>query len=131
MQPAKTVITTPPTLPAEGYVGDQYLDEALEGGEAKVEGTDTVVPGSFRFKHNWGGVVGPGENRMEILFTPDDTETYATAECIVIVTGIKYTITSVTEEVLPDVELVQIQLPESLPDLSSVLYPFPRQSYFH
>ena len=98
----KTVITTPPTLPSEGYVGDQYLDGDLEGGEAKVEGTDIVVPGSFRFKHNWGGVVDPGENRMEILFTPDDAETYATAECIVIVTGIKYTITSVTEEVLTD-----------------------------
>ena len=98
----KTVITTPPTLPSEGYVGDQYLDEALEGGEAKVEGTDVVVPGSFRFKHNWGGVVGPGENRMEVLFIPDDTETYATAECIVTVTGLKHTITSVTEEVLPD-----------------------------
>ena len=38
---------------------------------------------------------------MEILFTPDDAETYATAECIVTVTGIKYTITSVIEEVLP------------------------------
>ena len=38
---------------------------------------------------------------MEILFTPDDAETYATAECIVTVTGIKHTITSVTEEVLP------------------------------
>ena len=56
--------------PLRGYVGDQYLDGNLEGGEAKVEGTDIVVPGSFRFKHNWGGVVDPGENRMEILFTP-------------------------------------------------------------
>ena len=102
LQLTKTVITTPPTLPSEGYVGDQYLDGDLKGGEAKVEGTDIVVPGSFRFKHNWGGVVDPGENRMEILFTPDDTETYATAECIVTVTGIKHTITSVTEEVLPD-----------------------------
>ena len=98
----KTVITTPPTLPSEGYVGDEYLDGDLEGGEAKVEGTDIVVPGSFRFKHKWGGNVYPGENRMEILFTPDDAETYATAECIVTVTGIKHTITSVTEEVLPD-----------------------------
>ena len=98
----KTVITTPPTLPSEGYVGDQYLDEALEGGKAKAQGTDIVVPGSFRFKHDEGGRVYPGENRMEVLFTPDDTETYATAECIVIVTGIKRTITSVTEEVLPD-----------------------------
>ena len=98
----KTVITTPPTLPSEGYVGDLYLDEALEGGKAKAQGTDTVVPGSFRFKHDYGGRVYPGENRMVILFTPDDAETYATAECIVIVTGIKRTITSVTEEVLPD-----------------------------
>ena len=102
LQLTKTVITTPPTLPSEGYVGDQYLDGDLKGGEAKAQGTDIIVPGSFRFKHNWGGVVGPGENRMEILFTPDDAETYATAECIVTVTGIKYTITSVTEEVLPD-----------------------------
>ena len=101
----KTVITTPPTLPSEGYVGEWYLDEDLKGGEAKVDGTDTVVPGSFRFKHNWGGVVDPGENRMEILFTPNDAETYATAECIVIVTGIKYTITSVIEEDFPDVPL--------------------------
>ena len=105
LQLTKTVITTPPTLPSEGYVGDQYLDEDLKGGEAKAEGTDIVVPGSFRFKHNWGGVVGPGENRMEILFTPDDTETYATAECIVTVTGLKHTITGVIEEVLPDVPL--------------------------
>ena len=100
LQLTKTVITTPPTLPSEGYVGDQYLDEALEGGEAKVEGTDVVVPGSFRFKHNWGGVVGPGENRMEVLFIPDDTETYATAECIVTVTGLKHTITRVQADVI-------------------------------
>ena len=51
----KTVITTPPTLPSEGYVGDAFLDGDLEGGEAKAQGTDIVVPGSFRFKHNWGG----------------------------------------------------------------------------
>ena len=101
----KTVITTPPKLPSEGYVGDQYFDKDLDGGEAKVEGTDIVVPGSFRFKHNWGGVVDPGENRMEILFTPNDTETYATAECIVTVTGLKHTITGVIEEVLLDVPL--------------------------
>ncbi len=105
LQLTKTVITTPPTLPSEGYVGDQYLDGDLEGGEAKVEGTDIVVPGSFRFKHNWGGVVDPGENRMEILFTPDDTETYATAECIVTVMGLKYTITSVIEKVINNMPL--------------------------
>ena len=105
LQLTKTVITTPPTLPSEGYVGDQYLDGDLKGGEAKVEGTDIVVPGSFRFKHNWGGVVDPGENRMEILFTPDDAETYATAECIVTVTGLKYTITSVIEKVINNMPL--------------------------
>ena len=101
LQLTKTVITTPPTLPAEGYVGNEYMDEALSGGEAKAEGTGVVVLGSFRFKHNGGGrVVRPGENRMEVLFTPDDTETYATAECIVIVTGIKRTITRVPEDVV-------------------------------
>lgn len=105
LQLTKTVITTPPTLPSKGYVGEWYLDGDLKGGEAKVEGTDIVVPGSFRFKHNWGGVVDPGENRMEILFTPDDTETYATAECIVTVTGLKYTITSVIEKVINNMPL--------------------------
>ena len=100
VQLTKTVITTPPTLPAEGYVGNEYMDEALSGGEAKAEGTGVVVLGSFRFKHNGGGrVVRPGENRMEVLFTPDDTEAYTTAECIVTVTGIKRTITSVPYDV--------------------------------
>ena len=108
LQLTKTVITTPPTLPAEGYVGDYYRDEDLKGGKAKAQGTDIVVPGSFRFKDNFGGVVGPvgpGENRMEILFTPDNAETYATAECIVTVTGIKYTITSVIEKVINNMPL--------------------------
>ena len=101
LQLTKTVITTPPTLPAEGYVGNEYIDEALQGGEAKAEGTGDVVPGSFRFKHNGGGrVVRPGENRMEVLFTPNDTEAYTTAECIVTVTGIKRTITRVPEDVV-------------------------------
>ena len=100
LQPAKTVITTPPTLPAEGYVGNEYMDEALSGGEAKAEGTGVVVLGSFRFKHKGGGRVYPGENRMEVLFTPNDTETYTTAECIVTVTGIKRTITRVPEDVV-------------------------------
>ena len=101
LQITKTVITTPPTLPAEGYVGNEYMDEALSGGEAKAEGTGVVVPGSFRFKQKGGGrVVRPGENRMEVLFTPDDTEAYTTAECIVTVTGIKRTITRVPEDVV-------------------------------
>ncbi|RHD89449.1 hypothetical protein DW776_16380 [Ruminococcus sp. AM30-15AC] len=105
LQLTKTVITTPPTLPSKGYVGEWYLDGDLKGGEAKAQGTDIVVPGSFRFKHNWGGVVDPGENRMEILFTPNDTETYATAECIVTVMGLKYTITSVIEKVIKNMPL--------------------------
>ena len=100
MQPAKTVITTPPTLRLPAYVGNEYTDKALMGGEAKAEGTDTVVPGTFRFKHYEGGRVYPGENRMEILFTPDDTEAYTTAECILTVVGTKRTITRVPDDVI-------------------------------
>ena len=98
-QPAKTVITTPPTLRLPAYVGNEYTDKDLQGGEAKAEGTDAVVPGSFRFKYDKGGKVYPGENRMEILFTPDDTESYTTAECIVTVMGTKRTVTSVPYDV--------------------------------
>ena len=97
----KTVITTPPTLPSEGYVGNEYIDEALQGGEAKVEGTGVVVLGSFRFKHNGGGrVVRPGKNHMEVLFVPNEAGVYTTAECIVTVTGIKRTITRVPDDVI-------------------------------
>ena len=99
LQPAKTVITTPPTLPLPGYVGDEYTDKALQGGEAKAENTGVPVPGTFRFKHDEGGRVHPGENHMEILFTPDDTEAYTTAECILTVVGTKRTITSVPYDV--------------------------------
>ena len=100
LQPAKTVITTPPTLPLPGYVGNEYTDRALRGGEAKVESTDVVVPGTFRFKDHEGGRVHPGENCMVILFTPDDTEAYTTAECIITVTGTKRTITRVPDDVI-------------------------------
>ena len=95
----KTVITTPPTLPLPGYVGDEYTDRALRGGEAKAESTGVVVPGTFRFKYYEGGRVHPGENRMVILFTPDDTEAYTTAECIITVMGTKRTITRVPDDV--------------------------------
>ena len=100
MQPAKTVITTPPTLPLPGYVGNEYTDRALRGGEAKAENTGVPVPGTFRFKHYEGGRVHPGENRMEILFTPDDTEAYTTAECIITVMGTKRTVTRVPDDVI-------------------------------
>ena len=100
LQPAKTVITTPPTLRLPAYVGNEYTDRALRGGEAKAESTGVVVPGTFRFKHYEGGRVYPGENRMEILFTPDDTEAYTTAECIITVTGTKRTITRVPDDVI-------------------------------
>ena len=94
--PSETVITTLPTLPAETYVGTQFLDEALEGGVAQVKGTDTVVPGKFAFEGEYGGSVSfVGENRLHVIFTPDDTEAYTTAECEVIVTGIRHTITEV------------------------------------
>lgn len=99
LQPAKTVITTPPTLPLPGYVGNEYTDRALQGGEAKAENTGVVVPGSFSFRDYEGGRVHPGENRMVILFTPDDTEAYTTAECIITVMGTKRTITRVPDDV--------------------------------
>ena len=95
----KTVITTPPTLPLPGYVGNEYTDRALRGGEAKAESTGVIVPGTFRFKYYEGGRVHPGENRMVILFTPDDTEAYTTAECIITVIGTKRTITRVPDDV--------------------------------
>ena len=100
LQPAKTVITTPPTLPLPGYVGDEYTDRALRGGEARAENTGAVVPGSFSFRDYEGGRVHPGENRMVILFTPKDTEAYTTAECIITVMGTKRTITRVPDDVI-------------------------------
>ena len=100
LQPAKTVITTPPTLRLPAYVGNEYTDKALMGGEAKAEGTDTIVPGTFGFKYYEGGRVHPGENRMVILFTPKDTEAYTTAECILTVVGTKRTITRVPDDVI-------------------------------
>ena len=100
LQPAKTVITTPPTLRPPAYVGNEYTDRALRGGEAKAESTGVVVPGTFRFKDHEGGRVHPGENRMKILFTPDDTEAYTTAECIITVTGTKRTVTRAPDDVI-------------------------------
>ena len=100
LQPAKTVITTPPTLRLPAYVGNEYTDRALRGGEAKAESTGVVVPGTFGFKYYEGGRVHPGENRMVILFTPDDTEAYTTAECILTVVGTKRTITRVPDDVI-------------------------------
>ena len=100
LQPAKTVITTPPTLRLPAYVGNEYTDRALMGGEAKAESTGVVVPGTFGFKYYEGGRVHPGENHMVILFTPNDTEAYTTAECILTVTGTKRTITRVPDDVI-------------------------------
>ena len=99
LQPVKTVITTPPTLRLPAYVGNEYTDRALQGGEAQAESTGVVVPGTFRFRDHEGGRVHPGENRMVILFTPDDTEAYTTAECIITVMGTKRTITRVPDDV--------------------------------
>ena len=100
LQPAKTVITTPPTLRLPAYVGNEYTDKALMGGEAKAESTGVVVPGTFSFRDYEGGRVHPGENRMVILFTPKDTEAYTTAECILTVMGTKRTITRVPDDVI-------------------------------
>ena len=99
-QPVKTVITSPPTLRLPAYVGNEYTDAALMGGEAKAESTGVVVPGTFSFKYYEGGRVHPGENHMVILFTPEDTEAYTTAECIITVMGTKRTITRVPDDVI-------------------------------
>ena len=85
----------------------------------RVADTGAVVPGSFSFKKYEDGRVYPGENRMEILFTPDDTEAYATAECTVTVTGIKYTITSVPYDIyindkLPGTAFENLGLPSGI-----------------
>lgn len=120
LQPAKTVITTPPTLRLPAYVGNEYTDKALMGGEAKAEGTDTVVPGTFGFKYYEGGRVHPGENRMVILFTPKDTEAYATAECILTVAGTKRTITRVPDDVI----ITDKPIGTAFEDLGLPLFPF-------
>ena len=100
LQLIKTVITTPPTLRLPAYVGNEYTDAALMGGEAKAESTGDVVRGTFRFRDYEGGGVHPGENRMVILFTPNDTEAYTTAECIITVMGTKRTVTRVPDDVI-------------------------------
>ena len=120
LQPAKTVITTPPTLRLPAYVGNEYTDKALMGGEAKAEGTDTVVPGTFGFKYYEGGRVHPGENRMVILFTPKDTEAYTTAECILTVVGTKLTITRVPDDVI----ITDKPIGTAFEDLGLPLFPF-------
>lgn len=120
LQPAKTVITTPPTLHLPAYVGNEYTDRALRGGEAKAEGTDTVVPGTFGFKYYEGGRVHPGENCMVILFTPKDTEAYTTAECILTVMGTKRTITRVPDDVI----ITDKPIGTAFEDLGLPLFPF-------
>ena len=120
LQPAKTVITTPPTLRLPAYVGNEYTDGALMGGEAKAESTGVVVPGTFRFKHYEGGRVHPGENRMVILFTPKDTEGYTTAECIITVMGTKRTITRVPDDVI----ITDKPLGTAFEDLGLPLFPY-------
>lgn len=120
LQPAKTVITTPPTLRLPAYVGNEYTDRALRGGEAKAESTGVVVPGTFSFKYYEGGRVHPGENRMVILFTPDDTEAYTTAECILTVVGTKRTITRVPDDVI----ITDKPIGTAFEDLGLPLFPF-------
>ena len=120
LQPAKTVITTPPTLRLPAYVGNEYTDRALRGGEAKAESTGVVVPGTFSFKYYEGGRVHPGENRMVILFTPKDTEAYTTAECILTVVGTKRTITRVPDDVI----ITDKPIGTAFEDLGLPLFPF-------
>lgn len=101
-RPLETVVVTPPTLPKEVYIGLTFTDDSLKagGGVAKVKGTDTVVPGRFTFKSfNDGSVNVAGENRLHVHFIPDDQETYAAAECEIIVIGLKHTIAEVRTKI--------------------------------
>ena len=101
-RPLETVVVTPPTLPNEVYIGLTFTDDSLKagGGVAKVKGTDTVVPGKFTFKSfNDGSVNVAGENRLRVHFIPDDQETYAAAECEIIVIGLKHTIAEVRTKI--------------------------------
>ena len=101
-RPLETVVVTPPTLPKEVYIGLTFTDDSLKagGGVAKVKGTDTVVPGKFIFKNfDDGGVRAAGENRLHVHFIPDDQETYAAAECEIIVIGLKHTIAEVRTKI--------------------------------
>ena len=101
-RPLETVVVTPPTLPKEVYIGLTFTDDSLKagGGVAKVKGTDTVVPGKFTFKSfNDGSVNVAGENRLRVHFIPDDQETYAEAECEIIVIGLKHTIAEVRTKI--------------------------------
>ena len=99
-RPLETVVTTLPALPKEAYIGRTFGDGSLSGGEAKVKGTDTVVPGKFIFKNfDDGGVRVAGENRLRVHFIPNDQETYATAECEIIVIGLKHTIAKVRTKI--------------------------------
>ena len=101
-RPLETVVVTLPTLPKEVYIGLTFTDDSLKagGGVAKVKGTDTVVPGKFTFKSfNDGSVNVAGENRLHVHFIPDDQETYAAAECEIIVIGLKHTIAEVRTKI--------------------------------
>ena len=101
-RPLETVVVTPPTLPKEVYIGLTFTDDSLKagGGVAKVKGTDTVVPGKFTFNNKYGCEVNAaGENRLRVYFIPDDQETYAAAECEIIVIGLKHTIAEVRTKI--------------------------------
>ena len=102
LRPLETVVVTPPTLPKEVYIGLTFTDDSLKagGGVAKVKGTDTVVPGQFTFNNKYGCEVNAaGENRLRVYFIPDDQETYAAAECEIIVIGLKHTIAEVRTKI--------------------------------
>lgn len=101
-RPLETVVVTPPTLREEVYIGLTFTDDSLKagGGVAKVKGTDTVVPGKFTFNNKYGCEVNAaGENRLRVYFIPDDQETYAAAECEIIVIGLKHTIAEVRTKI--------------------------------
>ena len=98
LQPAKTVITTPPTLRLPAYVGNEYTDKALMGGVAKVKGTDTVAPGTFSFKNAPPFYLQtPGEHDVTVVFTPDDLRLHKPTEITIKINAIKNTIRNIDE----------------------------------
>ena len=98
LQPAKTVITTPPTLPLPGYIGNEYTDRALRGGEAKAESTDTVAPGTFSFKNASPFYLQtPGEHDVTVVFTPDDLRLHKPTEITIKINAVKNTIRNIDE----------------------------------
>ena len=96
-----TPVLTPPTVEGTFYAFDSYgaLKAGLTGGEATVDGVK--IEGTFAFDENENLYGFPpfddqtlrgGELTRTVVFTPADTERYASASCTVTVTVHKLTV---------------------------------------